>query len=148
MMNINKKLEQALFVKIWRWAGWIWIGLVSILTLSATLPVVIIVTNESLNISFYSKEEAKTKNLPINAVSLAHMSAYGLLMWWFAQLKHRNQYLRVAILFLIMGIGLELLQGMIPSRNLSMMDVISNCGGTMFGWGFALVHSQICLSDA
>ena len=27
MMNINKKLERALFVKIWRGAGWILIGL-------------------------------------------------------------------------------------------------------------------------
>ena len=143
-MDRNQKPEQSLFIKLWRLTGWVWVGLVVFFTVGSNLPIDIIVVNEASKFEFYSEEEFRPL---VKGTSLGHIGAYALLMWWFAQLKHRNQYLRVAVMFLIMGMGLELLQGLIPYRSLSVSDMIANSGGTMFGWMFALVHPQICFPD-
>jgi len=110
------------------------------------LPTTVVIINEAGKVEFYSEEEIEAERPWVKATSLGHLSAYALLMWWFAQLRHRNRYFRVAVLFLLMGAGLELLQGFIPDRSLSATDMIANFGGTMFGWLFALIHPQVCFS--
>ena len=146
MAGENQKPEQSLFVRFWKLAGWIWVGLVVSFTVGPRLPTTVIIINEAGKIDFYSGEEVRVERPWVRATSLGHISAYALLMWWFAQLRHRKQYLRVAVLFLLMGAGLELLQGVIPHRSSSATDMMANFGGTIFGWLLALMHSQICFS--
>ena len=145
-MGENQKPEQSLFVRLWKLTGWIWVGLVVFLTVGPNLPTTVIIANEAGKLEFYSEEEIELERPWVRATSLGHIGAYTLLMWWFAQLRHRKQYLRVAVLFLLMGTGLELVQGFIPVRSLSATDMIANFGGTIFGWLLALMHSQICFS--
>ena len=140
---MNQNLDKSMLFKAWRYMGWIWIGLVTFLTLSHTLPVNLIVINENSKILLYPEGEVNLENTFKKSISIAHISAYGLLMWWFAQIKRRNQYLQVVMLFLIMGTTLEILQTFIPDRGLSIADMLSNWAGTILGWIVALFHCQI-----
>ena len=67
---------------------------------------------------------------------LNHLFAYGLLMYWFAQLHDRR--LPVAAALLALGGGLELAQGLTAYRQASGLDMAANGLGVTVGWLIAL----------
>jgi len=66
---------------------------------------------------------------------LEHILAYTALMAWFGQLQSINrQRLRNAILFIFMGIGVEILQGLGGVRQFEYADMLANSSGVLLGW--------------
>ena len=65
---------------------------------------------------------------------VGHILAYATLMLWFLQLYPTYRRLLLAISFVMMGVGLEVLQGLIPSRSLEYLDMVANVGGVALGW--------------
>ena len=66
---------------------------------------------------------------------LGHLLAYGLLMFWFAQIyASRTARIFHAIVFLAMGLGLEFLQGMSGLREHDVIDMLANAAGVAAGW--------------
>jgi len=63
---------------------------------------------------------------------VGHLLAYAGLMWWWGQLdKHR---MRVFVLFVALGAVMELLQGLTPTREPSLADMLANTVGAVLGW--------------
>jgi hypothetical protein len=137
--------RQSLFVKLWIVVGWIFVGSTILLTLSPVTPVEFVIANEAGRLKIYAEDEARSKSAMSNSISIGHLGVYALIMWWFAQLKARKQYLRLAVYFFLLGIGLEFIQFLIPQRNFSMLDIIANSGGVILGGVLAFIHPQICL---
>jgi VanZ family protein len=75
---------------------------------------------------------------------LGHFGAYGLLMFWFAQLYHeRSTRIAYGLGFIAMGVGLEFAQGRLAYRSYDMFDMYANALGVLLGWAAALVLSRI-----
>lgn len=69
---------------------------------------------------------------------LEHMLAYGLLMLWFCQIFSRPAHrILMAILLILLGIGMEYVQGMIGYRYFEFADMLSNSAGVLLGWALA-----------
>lgn len=78
---------------------------------------------------------------PINVVhikysdKLGHFVAYLTLMVWFGQLYiRRSQLASLAILFVGLGVGLEILQGLMGHRFFEIADMAANSIGVLVGW--------------
>lgn len=76
---------------------------------------------------------------PVKGVMLQdkimHMLAYGLLMGWFAQIYRRvKERMVLAIALVIMGVGIEYLQGMGFHRQFDIMDMLANTSGVLIAW--------------
>lgn len=68
------------------------------------------------------------------ADKVGHLSAYAVLMGWFGQLYTRkNQLIILAVAFCVMGITLEILQGMGGQRMFEYADMMANALGVMLG---------------
>jgi len=63
---------------------------------------------------------------------IGHMLAYLSLMTWWGQLHPRRH--RLLLLFLLMGMTLEGLQGLTPHRTPSFLDMLANGTGALLGW--------------
>ncbi len=61
-----------------------------------------------------------------------HFLAYAVLMGWFIQIFH-NRYGRVIVAgcFILMGVGIEFLQGMHPMRQFDVIDMFANMSGVI-----------------
>ena len=57
---------------------------------------------------------------------LGHLAAYGVLMFWFAQLYARRMPWAAA--FVAMGVVLEFLQGWLGYRSFEVLDMLANSG--------------------
>jgi len=68
---------------------------------------------------------------------LGHFAAYGLLMFWFAQLYRVRVFYAAA--FVAMGIGLEFLQGALGYRTYEVPDMVANALGVALGWALASI---------
>jgi VanZ family protein len=65
---------------------------------------------------------------------LSHFIAYFILMLSFGIWREKNKHLFVGILLMVAyGILLEFLQGLVPGRVPSFLDVIANTGGVVLG---------------
>jgi glycopeptide antibiotics resistance protein len=64
-----------------------------------------------------------------------HMLAYGLLMGWFAQI-YRHPLARVLLVlgFVLLGVGIEYLQGMTVHREFDKLDMLANTAGIILAW--------------
>lgn len=64
-----------------------------------------------------------------------HMLAYGLLMGWFAQI-YRHPLARVLLVlgFVLLGVGIEYLQGMTAHREFDKLDMLANTAGIILAW--------------
>jgi VanZ family protein len=71
---------------------------------------------------------------------LGHFAAYGLLMFWFAQLYRVRVF--YAIGFIAMGVALEFLQGELGYRESELFDMYANAIGVLLGWAAALVLAK------
>ena len=69
---------------------------------------------------------------------IMHMVAYATLMGWFAQIyRHDLTRLVLVLGFIIMGIGIEFLQGMTATRHFEVIDMVANTSGVVLAWALA-----------
>lgn len=69
-----------------------------------------------------------------NGDKLGHFLAYGLLMGWFAQIYIQlKPRLWLMLSFILMGVVLEVVQGMIGYRSYSYADMAANTTGVFIG---------------
>jgi VanZ family protein len=103
--------------KVWLALGWVWVALVFYLSLMPHPP-------QPLTFDGVDK--------------LEHALAYASLMLWFCQaivLPRPRIYLMGA--FVVMGVGIEILQGMGGFRYFEYTDMLANSTGVLIGWGLA-----------
>jgi VanZ family protein len=78
--------------------------------------------------------------MPGNFDKVEHFAAYFLLAGWFTGLYPRSTYWTVAIGLLVLGIGLEVLQGAMElGRVPDVFDMAANAAGVAVGVALALV---------
>lgn len=80
---------------------------------------------------------ASVKSFLLND-KLMHVAVYGCLMGWFAQI-FRHDLMRLALVsgFILMGVGMEYVQSMVPSRHFEVLDMIANTSGIVLAWALA-----------
>jgi glycopeptide antibiotics resistance protein len=67
-----------------------------------------------------------------------HTLAYAALMGWFAQIYRHDLTRLLLVLGLIsMGIGIEFVQGAVPSRQFEILDMLANTSGVVLAWALA-----------
>ena len=70
-----------------------------------------------------------------------HFVAYFILMFWFAQLYQTNKSRWFyAVFFVVMGIALEVLQGLGGVRYFEYYDMLANTLGIIFAWVITKGH--------
>ena len=80
---------------------------------------------------------------------VGHLLAYASLMLWFGWLYPRPMLWRVALLFLLQGVLLELLQGLSGYRYADGYDMLANGLGVAIGWALAAVSgATLCRLEA
>ena len=65
---------------------------------------------------------------------VGHFFSYFILMSWFVQLYQRSHYLWLLVLFVAMGVLIELLQGQTTYRLFEYADIAANSFGVIFAW--------------
>lgn len=82
------------------------------------------------------------QKLPPTGVSdkLEHAAAYMLLTLWFTGLYPRSSYWRIGLSMLLLGIVIEIAQGLMPfGRQADLRDVFANSIGILLGFVIALM---------
>lgn len=105
----------------WLALGWVWVAIVFYLSLMPHPP-------QPLSFDGVDK--------------LEHAAAYIGLMLWFCQVfvqKQSRMYLMAA--FVVMGVGIEILQGLSGYRYFEYADMLANTTGVLVGFGLA--HTQM-----
>lgn len=106
--------------------GWLWVALVWYLSLSAKPPL------PELDIAFADK--------------YGHFIAYGWLMGWFGNIYFCQVTRMVyAVVFVLMGIGLEFLQGLGEARLFEYQDMLANSAGVLIGFVLTLGKARLLL---
>jgi len=73
-----------------------------------------------------------------NRDKLAHFTAYGSMVFWFAMLFNgRYRQVGIVIAFAAMGAAIEFLQGLTDYRSFEVADMVANAIGAALGWGLA-----------
>lgn len=112
-MTPDTPLSPEWWRRLWLCCGWSMIGLVILLSLIPGPP--------SLDFDQGDK--------------LQHLAGYGVLMFWFAQLYRRAATrLHWAVGLAILGVFLEVLQGMTSWRSYDVHDMAANSAGVLLGW--------------
>ena len=62
-----------------------------------------------------------------------HLIVYTILMLWFTQIYRRRSHLWLGLGFIVMGVSLEILQGVSVYRTFEYSDMLANSTGVMFG---------------
>jgi hypothetical protein len=62
-----------------------------------------------------------------------HAGSYFVLMVWFGGLYDRGRQVLVAFLLVLLGLGLDVLQGGTATRTFDWLDVAANAGGVLAG---------------
>jgi len=71
----------------------------------------------------------------------AHTFGYFVLMGWFVQLYQTPKSVFVcAVLFIIMGVGLEFIQGATGYRQFDIYDMMANTLGVLIAWVLSLTR--------
>jgi VanZ family protein len=94
--------------------GWAWAAAIAWLSLAPSLPPVELAHGDKLG----------------------HLAAYGLLMFWFAQLYAARVFYAAG--FVAMGVALEFLQAQTGYRSYEVLDMAANTLGVLLGWTAAL----------
>ncbi len=68
---------------------------------------------------------------------LSHFTVYFIMMIWYARIYSAKYYPRLAITFILLGIGLECMQRMLGTREFQAIDMLFNSLGVLAAWGFA-----------
>ena len=101
--------------RLWRFLGWALVLVVIYLSLTPKPPPV--------TMTFGDK--------------VGHLAAYASLMGWWLQIDRRPE--RLALLFVLMGLALEILQSLSGFRNGDIFDMAANTLGVGVGWLTALL---------
>lgn len=72
-------------------------------------------------------------NVP-NGDKFEHLFSYGVLMGWFMQLYSRAAHLRLALLCVALGVGMEYAQLASGYRDFEYMDMVADAGGVFIAW--------------
>jgi VanZ family protein len=96
--------------RIWATLGWILVGSIFYLSLTPKPP--------SSGIQFGDK--------------IGHFIAYASLMFWWSRLA--SQRCRLALIFVLMGLTIEILQSLSGFRQGDIYDMAANTLGVGFGW--------------
>ena len=64
---------------------------------------------------------------------LAHLAGYAVLTFWWAQLVIRRRW-KLAVAIVLLGLGIEGLQGLTPDRMPDALDALANTLGVLLGW--------------
>ena len=107
------------FKYFWHIAGW---GLVTLIVYLSIEPIPV--------------------NLGVeNSDKLSHLTAYFILMWWFAQVFPRSRYLLLALACIGLGGALEIIQGFTEGWFCEFADVLANSAGVFLAWWVAKLWS-------
>ena len=68
---------------------------------------------------------------------LSHFIAYFVMMLWYARIYPAKYFPRLAAIFILLGIGLECIQGISGIREFQAIDMWFNSAGVFFAWLFA-----------
>ena len=68
---------------------------------------------------------------------LSHFIAYFIMMLWYARIYSAKYYPDLAAIFILLGIGLEFLQGITATREFQTIDMLFNSFGVASAWWFA-----------
>ncbi len=102
------------FKKLWLTLGWVLVAVVAYLELMRNPP----------NVMHFTDSD-----------KVEHMTAYGSMMFWFAQLiSGSRQRLFAGVGLVVLGIVLEILQGLSGYRDFEYMDMVANSAGVVLGW--------------
>ena len=75
---------------------------------------------------------------------LGHLLAYGALMFWFCLLYFgTGTRILYAAGFIVMGIGLEFIQGWLGYRTYDPFDMLANGIGVALGWMASVVSDRV-----
>ncbi len=78
---------------------------------------------------------------------LIHAAVYACLMGWFSQIfRHDLTRLVIVLLLTAMGIGIEFLQGITPSRKFEFLDMVANTSGVLLAWALGYTWVGTLLS--
>ncbi len=67
------------------------------------------------------------------ADKLGHFAAYATLMFWFAQLYRAPAWPWIALGCVVLGAGLEVVQGMVAYRSADLVDLVADATGVALG---------------
>ena len=65
---------------------------------------------------------------------LSHFIAYFIMMLWYARIYSAKYFPRLAAIFILLGIGLECMQGILGTREFQAIDIWFNSTGVIFAW--------------
>lgn len=103
------------YFNLWLGIGWLMVVTICYISLTTSPP------DLNIDIAYLDKIE--------------HFSAYFILMFWFAQLYEVNKTrLFFVLLFISMGVGLEILQGIGGVRYFEYYDMLANSLGVAAAW--------------
>lgn len=117
------------FFRIWRALGGLWVAVVLWLSLTPHPP-------QPLSFNYADK--------------LEHTLAYGFLMSWFAVIYYAKARYVSMLALIIMGVGVEILQGLGGHRYFEYADMLANSSGVVLAgwlmtvWGDARVRRLQC----
>ena len=107
-------MKELRFIRLWLAIGFLLVGVVCFLTLTPSPP--------------------DMDDFP-EGDKIGHFAAYSAMMLWFGLIYLRGKrYMRVGLAFIVMGVALELIQGMLDYRSFSYLDMGANACGVMIGW--------------
>lgn len=109
-MSLEPTLPQ--WRRLWLGLGVFWLGLDMVISVAPYMP--------DVGLGHWDK--------------VGHASMYALLMWWFVQLFSSRLHIWIALLLVLLGIGLEVAQGQLPSRQMDWADAAANTAGVLLGW--------------
>jgi VanZ family protein len=115
----TRQRRAALVTRLWRAFGWA--GVAATLVLSLTPP---------------------TLGPDTHFDKLVHLTGYGVLMFWWAQLVTERRW-TLALSVVLFGISIELLQGLTPDRMPDTLDALANSAGVLLGWFAARVSPNL-----
>ena len=108
------KMRELRFIRLWLTIGFLLVGVVCFFTLTPSPP----------DMGDFPESD-----------KIGHLVAYSAIMLWFGFIYlHGKQYMRIGFAFIIMGIVLELIQGMLDYRSFSTLDMGANACGVLMGW--------------
>ena len=107
-------MKELRFIRLWLTIGFLLVGAVIFLTLTPSPP----------DMGDFPESD-----------KIGHFVAYSVIMLWFGFIYLRGKrYVSVGLAFIVMGIVLELIQGVLDYRSFSYMDITANACGVMIGW--------------
>lgn len=124
-MRMNDERQTLRYWPLWAMMGWVLAGAVIYLSLAPKPP------------EFPG---------PLHWDKLDHLTAYAVLMGWFAQLyRTPRMHAFLAGAFILLGAALELLQYATGYRTLDAMDMTANTLGVLLAWGLARTRFALAL---